>query len=127
MELDLVDGRRDRRDRPQVVQLRLSAKTQARSERIRCVCWRLEALVLGREDREGEARTVVKFETPMLRTWPRWTKFSITFHVCVYSILMDQIGLGEPSGSRSGWGMPGGFSSFFSPKAKGQWIRKRSR
>ena len=113
-----------------MIQLRLCKKTTRSEllravERILCVFWRLEALVLGQG--EMEARTVVKFETPILRTWPRLTNFSMTFHVCVYSILIDQIGLGDPSGRRSGWGVPGGFSSFFSPKAKGQWIRKRSR
>ena len=129
VELDLVDGRRDRRDRAQVIQLRLRKNpNEVRADSLRLlVAARLEALVLGLGEIEGDARTVVKFETPILRTWPRLTNFSMTFHVCVYSILIDQIGLGEPSGRRSGWGVPGGFSSFFSPKAKGQWIKKRSR
>ena len=84
----MVDGRRDRRDRAQVIQLRLRKNpNEVRADSLRLlVAARLEALVLGLGEIEGDARTVVKFETPILRTWPRLTKFSITFHVCVFSV-----------------------------------------
>lgn len=51
---------------------------------------------------------------------------TIEAQVFVYSILIDQIGLGEPSGRRRGCGVPSGFSSFFSPKANGQWLPEQS-
>ena len=66
-----------------------------------------------------ELRAREKFDTPMLRTFPFSTNSSRHAHVCVYSILIVQMGLGEPSGSRSGCGCPSGFSSFFSKNAKG--------
>jgi hypothetical protein len=48
--------------------------------------------------------------TPMPRTLSVATIFSIAAQVCVYSIRIVHIGFGEPSSSRSGWGVPSGDS-----------------
>jgi hypothetical protein len=65
-----------------------------------------------------QCRTFPDFHLAPL-TLPLATMSSNAFHVALYSILMVQMGLGEPSGSRSGWGTPGGFSRTFSPNANG--------
>ena len=48
---------------------------------------------------------------------PASTMPSMDAQVWVYSMRIDQIGLGEPSGSRSGWGVCGHTRSVRAPLA----------